>query len=214
MSAVALAGQSPKALRASILAAARAQHSVHYVSTSVGPVRTRIVGDAAADQGIQHITFTKSGKTGHVTVVLVKRTAYIRGDAFTLHNYMELPAPGSARYAGRWISVAHANRAYADITAAVTLSSFVQELDLGGKTVRVSGTFGGRNVVGVRMTRSELGLQEVATLFARPGRLPLPVAEKDVVVGQGWTQATMTRWNERVRVRAPAHAVPIAVVVQ
>lgn len=212
--AASFAAQSPKALRLSILAAARAQHSVHYVGTSVGPVRTQIVGDAATDRGIQRITFTRGGKTGHVTVVVVKRTAYIRGDAFTLNTYMELPAPGAARYAGRWISVAHSNRAYADIAAEVTLSSFVGGLDLGGKTVRVSGTFGGRKVVGVRMTRVEQGLREVETLFARPGRLHLPVAEKDVVVGQGWTQATLSRWNERVRAHAPAHAVPYAKVVQ
>lgn len=212
--AASFAAQSPKALRASILAAARAQHSVHYVSISVGPVRTQIVGDVAADHGIQRITFTRSGKTGHVTVVVAKRTAYIRGDAFTLNNYMELPAAGSAKYAGRWISIAHSNRTFADVAAAVTLSSFVQDLDLGGKTVRVSGTVAGRKVVGVRMTRSLQGVREVETLFARPGRLHLPVEEKDVVVGQGATQATMSRWNERVRAHAPAHAVPIAKVVQ
>jgi hypothetical protein len=212
--AASFAAQSPTALRASILAAARTQHSVHYDSTSVGPVRTQIVGDAAADRGIQRITFTQSGKTGHVTVVVIKRTAYIRGDAFTLNTYMELPAPGAARYANRWISVAHANRAFADIAADVTLGSFVQSLNLGGKTVRVTGTVGGRKVVGVRMTRSEQGLREVETLFARTGRLHLPVEEKDVVQGQGWTQATMTRWNEPVRLHAPAHTVPFAKVVQ
>jgi hypothetical protein len=215
VTAVALAAQTPKALRASILAAARAQHSVHYLSTSVGPVRTQIVGDVANGHGIQRITFTKSGKTGHVTVIVVNRTAYIRGDAFTLNNYMELPASGAAKYAGRWISVAHSNRAYSDVAAAVTLPSFVQELDLGGKTTRVSGTFGGRKVVGVRMTLSSQGLREVETLFARPGRVPLPLAEKDVVVGTGaWSQAVMARWNERVRVHAPAHTVPFAKVVQ
>lgn len=212
--AASFAAQSPTALRTSILAAARAQHSVHYVSTSVGPVRTEVVGDAAADRGIQRITFTQSGKTGHVTVVVIKRTAYFRGDAFTLNAYMELPAPGAAKYAGRWISVAHANRAFADIAADVTLPSFVQSLDLGGATTRVTGTVGGRPVVGVRMTRSEQGLREVETLFARTGRLHLPVEEKDVVAGQGWTQASMTRWHERVRLHAPTHTVPYAKVVQ
>src|SRR5215470_4901373 len=99
----AFASQSPKALRAAILDAARSRHSVHYVLTSVGPAQTRMVADVGADRGVQRIAFTKAGKTGQVTVIVVNRTAYVRGDAFTLHNYMEFTKQQSTRYAGRWI---------------------------------------------------------------------------------------------------------------
>ena len=68
-----------------ILAAGRAQHSVHYiVAGSFGSLRLRQNGDAARARGIQRISFTKAGKTGRVTVIVAARTAYIRADAFAL----------------------------------------------------------------------------------------------------------------------------------
>ena len=203
------AARSPKALRASILAAARAKHSVHYTTTGGrGHVRERIVADVAADRGIQRIAFTKSGRTGHVTVKVVNRTAYIRGDAFTLHNYMDFPTALASRYAGRWIALLHTNRAYATVAAAVTFSSFLDELQPKGKAVRiVSGAIGGKRVVGVRSSSDQHGVRLVSTLFARPGADPLPVEERDTVPGKNASSvATMSRWNERVRVKAPARA--------
>src|SRR5438128_5395747 len=76
---------SPDRLFSSALAAARAQRSVHYVSTAASrTVSVHMVGDAGLDRGIQRITYRKGGKTGHLTVLVVADTAYVRGDAFTL----------------------------------------------------------------------------------------------------------------------------------
>ena len=203
------AAQSPKALRASILSAARAKHSVRYTTTGGrGQVRERMVADVAAGRGIQRIAFTKSGRTGHVTVEVVNKTAYIRGDAFTLHNYMEFTTSQASRYAGHWIALLHTSRAYATVAAAVTFSSFLAELQPKGKALRiVSGTVGGKTAVGVRSSFDQHGLRLVSTLFARPGADRLPVEEKDVVPGKNASSVvTMSRWNERVRVKAPARA--------
>src|SRR5947207_849028 len=80
--AVSLAAPSPAALLGSILAAGRAQHSVHYVSKiQLGTVRIAQVADVGATKGIQRITYSKAGTTGHVTVVVSAGRAYVRGDA-------------------------------------------------------------------------------------------------------------------------------------
>jgi len=66
------AALSPERVLSAALANARAQRSVHYVSTgSSATVAVQMVCDAARDRGIQRITFHKSGKTGHATVLVV-----------------------------------------------------------------------------------------------------------------------------------------------
>jgi hypothetical protein len=74
--AVAFAAQSPKALRAEIFAAARKQHSVHYVDVGAAQgLKQTMVGDVAATRGIQRISFTLQGKKGEFTVLVISRTA-------------------------------------------------------------------------------------------------------------------------------------------
>ena len=59
-------------------AALRTEHSVHYVSVQrAGPISLTMVCDVGRTSGIQRITFRKSGKTGHVTVI-VARTYRLR----------------------------------------------------------------------------------------------------------------------------------------
>jgi hypothetical protein len=211
---VALAAQSPRQLRASIFTAARAQHSVHYVTLIIESFRARIVGDVSADRGIQRITFGFGPMTGHLTVRVVGRTAYLRGDAFTLHMYLEFSPSQASRYQGRWISIPHASKGYSTIAAAVTLRSFLSELYPKGKRmVAVSGTVNGTKVVGVQVAGLKAGLHVVSTLYAQAHGTPLPVQEHEIALGRGYESwETIGRWNEAVDVRAPAHAVPISKV--
>jgi len=120
------AATSPKALRAAILKAASAKHSVHYVVGSRPGSRIKMVSDVAANRGIQRVTFSKSGRTGHATTVVVKSTAYVRGDAFALHAYMRLPASFAARYAGKWIAIPHTSPLYRPEAIDVTFGIFHQ----------------------------------------------------------------------------------------
>lgn len=169
--------------------------------------------DVAGDRGIQRITFTKHGRTGHVMVRVAHRTAYIRGDAFTLHGYMGFTSAQASRYAGRWISLPHTSSGYKTVAAGVTFSSLLRLLYPHGNPVRVSGTLDGRKVVGVRVKQRNSGLRYIETLWAKKHGTPLPVEEYQVAPSKGyWQRVTMSRWNEPVHVRAPAHAVPISVV--
>jgi hypothetical protein len=209
------ASGSPTQLLTSILAAARVQHSVHYVSSaSLGDFHVSQVGDAGATQGIQRITFRSAAKTGHVTVIFVAGSAYLRGDAFTLTDYMGFKAGAAAAYAGRWILVPRSDGAYSTIAAGVTFSSAIGELKLSAPLTRVPDTtIGGRRVIGVRGKSSTSPGSIAATLYARATGPPLPVGE---VATAGKTRAVVTfsRWNEPVHVAVPASAVPISKVRQ
>lgn len=174
-----------------------------------------MVCDVAKDRGIQRISFTKGGTTGHVTVLVVNRTAYIRGDAFALHTYMGFTSAQASQYHGRWIAIPHGFPSYATVAAGVTLASVVHELEMTGSSLRrVAGTFGGHAVVGVRRTGKVSGLQTIETLYAQAHGAPLPVAQIQVAPAKGYRDTTtLSHWNEPVRVAPPTNAVPISIVV-
>jgi len=175
------AATSPKALRAAILKAASAKHSVHYVVVGSRPgSRIKMVSDVAANRGIQRVTFSKSGRTGHATTVVVKSTAYVRGDAFALHAYMRLPASFAARYAGKWIAIPHTSPLYRPEAIDVTFGSFINDGVPQHHLSLVSGIVGGRRLKGLRGTAPEGG---ILTLYIRASGRPLPVEGKEVVRG-------------------------------
>lgn len=197
-----------------VLAAGRAQQSVHYVSIASAPrIGTTIVGDAARREGIQQITFRRSGRTGHVTVMVIARTAYVRGDAFTLANYMGIKPSAAARYANSWILIPRSDSGYSTVAAAVTLASAIDELKLSRPLAKVPvRTINGQLVIGISgKDPTSPGGRATATLYARATGTPLPVREQ-TRLGTGRISVTFSRWNEPVQLRAPAHAVPIAKV--
>lgn len=206
LAATAAAATSPSALYLSAIAAASAKHSVHYVSTSnLGGNSETMVGDAAIDRGIQRITFTHAGKTGHVTVVVVQAVAYVRGDAFTLRNYMGLTSAQSSRYAGRWFYLVPPSGAYGVVAEAVRMGSFVSELQMPGPyTAAPATTIAGQHVSGVRTKVTRSGKTATLTLYVAGGT-HLPVAQV-ISGGNGKITTTLGRWNERVTVAAPSGA--------
>lgn len=195
------------------MAAARAERSVHYVSAgNYGPAQINFVGDAGVSQGIQRITFREGAQIGHVTVLVSANTAYVRGDAFTLVNYMRFKPNAAAKYAGRWILLPHTASSYPTIAAGVRLSSTVDELRVSGRLSTVpSIKIDGQRVVGVRGTRTSAGHTTVDTLYARATGSPLPVKE---IARQGTMRFTATfgGWNEPLRLATPKGAVPLSVV--
>jgi hypothetical protein len=197
---------------ASILAAARAQRSVHYVSaTSIGVVRIHMVGDAGRTTGIQQITFRKGTQMGHITVIVSANTAYVRGDAFTLVNFMGFKAAAAVKNEDVWVRIPPTDVHYASVAAGVTLYSAIAELEL-TPLARVTATkIDGQQVIGVKgTTTSATGQTAQATLYGRAAGPPLPV--RDVVSQGSSARATVTfsKWNEPIHVAAPTGAVPIA----
>jgi hypothetical protein len=208
-SGVAVAAVSPSQLVSAALAKARTQTSVHYVSSQVfGSTSVRFSGDAGRDRGIQRITLSKGGRVGHVTVVVVANTAYVRGDAFTLTNYMRVPASSAAAWAGKWLSLAPSAPDFAPVAAGVRLASTISELSMPAP-FRSAGTSTrqGRRVVGITSHFQRAGHTITETLYVDLART-LPLQQ----VGTSGTirlTATFSRWNEPVSVTAPTSAIPI-----
>jgi hypothetical protein len=197
-------------LVSSALAAARTQRSVHYVTSAVSStVSVRMVGDAAIDRGTQRITYGKAGKSGHVTVLVVANTAYVRGDAFALANYMGFSGAEARRFGGRWIKIAHTSSWYPTVSAAVRLRSAIKEITLPRPRVALpESVLYGQRVIGIRNTSMASGHRVTHTLYVRATGLRLPVAE---VTRQGGIRISVafSNWNRPVKVSAPTGATPI-----
>jgi hypothetical protein len=210
------AATSPRALRAAILRAELAQQSVHYVTaTSQAGQRVRDVADVARDRGIQRFTvFPKSGKTGHLTVLLVHSTAYMHGDAFALHA-LGFPTPFAAHNAGKWVSIARNSPPYPLVVRNVTLGSLARDVVPGNHLSLVNGTVGGRAVRGLRGTAPKGGTTApeggILTTYVPESGPPLPVEGIEFQRGSHVPtgRVTFSRWNEPVHVQAPTHSVPI-----
>jgi hypothetical protein len=203
------AAKSPRVTLAAILAAGRAQKSVHYVAiANNGVSRTRLVCDVATTSGIQRITFAEGGRTGKVTVLVDAGTAYIRGDSFILTSYLGFNPVGAARYAGKWVRIPHSDRAYASVSAAVTLRSTIDEFELNGPlSFLPEKTVSGQKTIGIKGTVGKPAAQ--ASLYARTSGTPLPVGEVETF-GRAFDETLLSRWNEPVHVQVPARSVPIA----
>lgn len=206
---VASAAVSPARLLSAALAKARAQRSVHYVASQTSAGRSvTIVGDSAVDRGVQQITLREEGRVGHATVRVVADTAYVRGDAFTLENFMGIPASLAAGWAGRWLSLASSAPDYRTVSAGVRLASTLGELKMpppyrGGGSLMVNG----RRLVGVESRFRRGGRTVRETLYIDPART-LPVEQVGSSSGIG-VKSTFSSWNEPVSVSPPASAIAI-----
>jgi hypothetical protein len=209
---VAAATVSPARLVAASMAAVHAEHSVHYVNrTSSGGLRLTEVGDVGATRGVQRVTFHRGGTSGHLTVVVSNHTAYIRGHAFTLTNYMGLGLASATRYGGRWISIPRSDHAYGIVAGGVTLRSLVDELRLAPPFSRLRDTkIAGRLVHVVSGTLAATGGRGTAVVYLSARGRPLPVRETTRFGGRG--SATFSTWNEPLRLPRPTRVVPVSQV--
>jgi hypothetical protein len=203
---------SPKALRHAIFSVARAQRSVHYVVSSVGSSgNVTIVGDAAARRGVQRIMYENSGRSGRATVLVAARTAYLRGDAFTLRGFLGFTKAQAKRYAHAWISVLPTSRAYHSLAAAVTLGSLLTEIYPQADLTLARTKLHGRRLIGVRGAARHDGVPFVEIVFARAHGSRLPVEELETALQTSFRSRTVFGpWNGKVPVHVPAHAVPFS----
>jgi len=206
--AATFAAQSPKSLRTSIFNAARGERSVHYVTQTAGNGAVVIVADVGRTRGIQRIRYATGGKVGHVTVIVANGTAYVHGDAFTLHGFLGFSQAQAARYANVWIRVPSRSHLYAAVADAVTLPSFLTEIYPRTDLARVTKKLNGVTVVGVRGLTKHQGIPFVEAVYTRVGGRPLPVGEVEATAGAAFRSTTaIDRWNEKLHIGIPEHAV-------
>jgi hypothetical protein len=212
---VALAAQSPKALRDSMLAAAKTQHSVHYATrTVVGNALLTLAGDVAATNGRQQVGMKVGKATGHATILVLDQTAYVQGNANGLQFLLGLTKAQASSYAGRWISILRGDKHYNQTAGDVTLGSFLQSITPHGRLAALKGKVRGRRVVGVKATSGTGKRKELQVLAAPATGKRLPLEEDELSPGRAYISHTaMSKWNEPVQVPAPANSVPLTTVV-
>ena len=212
---VALAAQSPKAVRNSIVAAARGEHSVHWQGTDIdGGVGLSTGADVTADEGVQQVTFHLGGHTAHVAIRVIDDTAYVKGDAVGLRLNLGLTSAQASKYAGQWISIPKTDKRYAATADADTLGSLISSMVPPGHLKTFSAKLHGLRVVGLESVHGKGKKRTVQTLVARSHGKRLPIEADEVAPGAKTLGRTvLSRWNEAVTVQAPPTAVPISTVV-
>jgi hypothetical protein len=202
------ASSSPAKLMASILAAGKAQQSVHYVALSRyhGAVLSQ-VADVGKAEGIQRNVFRYHHRLGKVTIIVHANNVYFRGNAFALSTDMGFEPDASREWAGTWILVPKSDPHYAIEAAAVTLTSILDECNLRySLEMAVPTTVAGQSVIGVKGKASRSAPLE--TLYARASGSPLPVRES-YRQGENMFRIDFSKWNEPVLVTVPRGAAPI-----
>jgi hypothetical protein len=201
-------------VRASIVAAAKAQQSVHYkVTENDGPARVTIVGDVAAAEGTQHYSFKIGKKTGKVTIVVSGQTAYVQGNVLGLEALQKLTKAQATTYAGQWISIPEGDKDYANAATDVTLGSIIQSSTPRGRLAVGVHKLHGQRVLAVGGVTGTGKKREVKVLATRPKGSRLPIEEDEVAPAKEYISHTVFgRWNETVQAQVPASSVPIATV--
>jgi len=211
---VAYAAQSPKALQASIVAAVRAQRSVHWSATEViGGLALKTGTDAARTGGVQHVTFAVGNQEGHIRIVAAGGVAYVQGDALGLRLNLNLTQPQATKYAGQWISIPKSDKASKSTVDGDTMATVAHDLVPHGRLSLVSGKLHGARVIGVRGISGK-GKKKVAeAVLVHAHGKPLPIEEDIFAPGKSALgHTTFSKWNEAVKVTAPASSTPIATV--
>jgi hypothetical protein len=217
--AVALASPSPKAVRASILAAARTERSVHWSAKEiVGQVAIKTATDAARSGGVQTVTLgvvQKNGheRMGHVHIVVTGGVAYIRADALGLQMSLDLASAQAKKYAGRWISIPKVDPAYKPTAEGDTMNSVVHDLAPHGRLTLISAKSHGVRVIGVRGVSGSGAKKMAKVVIAHTKGKRLPLEEDILVPGKSALDHMLfSKWNETVKVTAPAKSTPISAV--
>jgi hypothetical protein len=171
-----------------------------------GKASLTIVCDAGPTTGIQRLTYREAAKSGHLTVIVARGAAYLRGDRFTLRQFLGFRDADAKRLADRWLLVPHSSHAYGPVAQDVTFMSAMASLRPDGRLTNVRRTrVGSHAVVGVRGTSRLKAGKAVTTLWASARGKPLPLREV-TVAPDGTTSVTYSRWNKPVHVRAPSGA--------
>jgi hypothetical protein len=167
----------------------------------------------------QTLTVDSNRTTGHqlitagdelAEIVVVGQEAYIRGNAEGLTKYFNFPAAVASRIAGRWVSFRPSDVGYRSVTVGVTLDSALKALEPKGSLRSATPTrIRGTKVLAVKGASSTGDITEY--IEARGAHLPFGAVQES---GNGKNQTTasiqLSRWGERVAIKAPPGAIPIS----
>jgi hypothetical protein len=207
LAAPALAAPSPAQRVITAFNAGLGQSSVRWVTTeSANGVKVVIISDVGHSEGSQIITWSQGQAQGLLSVVLVKKTAYLIGNGAGLY-LQGFTAAAATKEANKWIAVAMTSAAYAPAAAGLTVSSALDPLMMAGPVTAAPGTkILGLSTLGFQGTsKASQGQAGVAEkLYVRSTGTPLPVE-----VVQNNTTTVFDNWGEPIKVSVPLGAVVV-----
>ncbi len=201
--------------RARSVAAALAQHSVHFrlEYSSVAGVETKTSGVAEAHAGKERL---RRGAE-NAWIRFVGGTVYLNGNRAALTKILRLAPSRAKEYAGRWISIPRRggeHRLYRTLAADLTLASLIRSaatlrwpLDHSQPKI----TRGHRRVMLVDAWRRESSAGLIVDEYGK--RLPWGFfVDWRYGIPQAHLDGHLFQWNRPVILAVPAHAVPISTV--
>jgi hypothetical protein len=191
------------------LAAAERETSVHvHGQGKQGSESVSQTADALVSSGRQ----VNAEGADQADLVLVGGTVYLKANRPALVAY-GFPSSLGPSLANKWISVPRSNRAYAAFSSGMNISQTLDEIHLSGSLSLLSTkTIDGQRVVGVRgLANPTTGFPAHSSwdlYFAATGR-GLPV-EGVLSSGSAHDVVTFSNWGEKLTIKAPSGAIPIA----
>jgi hypothetical protein len=205
----------------SVVAAAKAQGSVHYFEwAAAGKQSVAVVGDVSATAGRQTITVRDGTSVGHLEGRWADGKVYFRGDAYGLNSYLAMPSTLARKYVQHWIVFTKADPGFAATAKQFTVAGPIAEIRLTGRLTLVPGT-STVNGVPVTLVRgrttglSTRGRSGTATLFIATTGSHLPVRFTGTgkeTAGSSVGRVDFSAWGETVSVDAPPSAIPASQV--
>jgi hypothetical protein len=210
----ATAETNAKAKYQAALKAAAAQN-VHYVSKATEQgIALEVVGDTGKSSGSQALEVQNGSITEELSVVLIGKTGYLRGNVSALEKVLGLTASQSSTYQNRWLSFPTSNRSLSELLSGLRNSEVASELEMTGPY-----TLGGTQMIGGHLTQAIKGTAATSSgtkvpivLYVESSGIPRPVREiTNPNAKSSAIQGTVTfsNWGEVTHPVAPTTSVPL-----
>jgi hypothetical protein len=194
---------------------ATAAQNVHYVSRATEQgISLEVVGDTGKSSGSQTLEVQNGSTTEELSVILVGKTGYLRGNASALEKVLGLSAAQSGRYTNRWLSFPTSNGSLSELVSGLRDSGVASELEMTGPY-----SLGGTKMIGGHLTQAIKGTAATSSgtkvpivLYVESSGTPRPVQEvTNPNAKSSAIQRTMTfsNWGETTHPVAPAKSVAL-----
>jgi hypothetical protein len=192
-----------------------ATQNVHYVSRATEQdISLEVVGDTGKTSGSQVLEVQNGSITEELSVILIGKTGYLRGNASALEKVLGLSGAQSSTYKNRWLSFPTSNGSLSELVSGLRDSEVASELEMTGPY-----SLGGTKVIGGHLTQAIKGTAATSSgtkvpivLYVESSGTPRPVQEvTNPNAKSSSVQRTMTfsNWGETTHPIAPATSVPL-----
>ena len=194
---------------------AAAAQNVHYVSTATEQgISLEVVGDTGKTSGSQVLEVQNGSTTEDLSVLLIGKTGYLKGNVSALEKVLGLTSAQSATYENRWLSFPTSNHSLSELVSGLLDSEVAPELEMTGPY-----SFGGTKVIGGHVTQAIKGTAATSSgtkvpivLYVESTGTPRPVqevtnpnAKSSAIRGT----VTFSNWGEVTDPTPPATSVPL-----